>query len=67
MMAVLSLLCKLRLKVLSAEFDEVLRVGSNDLLAEVLQDLWELFGNHDLVGTEDAHLSDICHCFLFFI
>ena len=57
----LLLLLDLGLEPVFAEADEVLGVLTNHLLAEVLQDAGELWRNDDLVGAEDAHLTNVSH------
>ena len=49
------------LEVLFAELHQVRRVVSDHLLRELLQDLGEVLRHVDLVGTEDSHLSHVCH------
>lgn len=51
----------LHFKIFLAELNDVSRVLSNDFLTELFQDLRELLWDHDLVGAEDAHLTNVCH------
>ena len=48
-----------RLEVLPAETDQLIRLGSHNLLDEVFQDSWERIGDFDLLRRENAHLTDV--------
>ena len=48
-------------EVFLAELNDVIRVLSNHLLTEVFQDLREVLWDNNLIGAEDAHLTNVCH------
>ena len=48
-------------EVLAGELDDVGRVVADDLLGEVLEDLWELLRHHDLLSRENSHFPNVCH------
>ena len=53
------------LEVLAAEGDHFLRLLSNDLFNEVLEDTGEGIWYIDLLSRENAHLTDVCHSYFF--
>ena len=54
-------LFNLSLKVFLREFDEILGVCSDYLLAEVFQNLGQLSWHLNLVSRENPHLTHVCH------
>ena len=48
-------------EVLAGELDDVGRVVADDLLGEVLEDLWELLRHHDLLSRENSHFTYVGH------
>ena len=55
------LLFMFHLEVFLAKLHNVTWVCSDHFLAELFQDLGELLWDYDLVGAEDAHLTNVCH------
>ena len=54
-------------EVLAAEFDDVSRVIPDDFLGEIFEDLREGLGDHDLLGRENSHLTNVCHLLILLL